>query len=257
MPSTKALVISALVCAAPALGQVIVYERATLGTTGVTSGGGISVSNDFYTGWRFQVTGGPVTTTRMGTHLFPGSGTAFGAIVQLTGPNDDPDAFNLTSPDVLGTTLITIGSVGCSCEDAAPISVTLNDGWYLAIFGTGRFGATSTGASMVAQSAATAVAGAQLNVTYRQASSPFGEGGPFLQGSVGRVFVEATTGSGCYPNCDESTATPILNALDFGCFLNRFASGDTYANCDNSTSPPVVNALDFGCFLNKFAAGCT
>ncbi len=30
-----------------------------------------------------------------------------------------------------------------------------------------------------------------------------------------------------------------------------------YANCDGSTTSPVLNVLDFACFINKFAAGCT
>jgi hypothetical protein len=60
----------------------------------------------------------------------------------------------------------------------------------------------------------------------------------------------------CYPNCDGSTTAPVLNILDFSCFLNRFASGSPYANCDHSTTPPVLNVLDFTCFLNQFAAGC-
>jgi hypothetical protein len=60
----------------------------------------------------------------------------------------------------------------------------------------------------------------------------------------------------CYANCDGSTTTPTLNVLDFVCFLNRFAAGDSYANCDGSTQPPVLNVLDVGCFLNRFAAGC-
>jgi hypothetical protein len=61
----------------------------------------------------------------------------------------------------------------------------------------------------------------------------------------------------CYANCDHSTTVPVLNVLDFSCFLNAFAAGDTYANCDASTTPPVLNVLDFSCFLNRFAAGCT
>ncbi len=60
----------------------------------------------------------------------------------------------------------------------------------------------------------------------------------------------------CYPNCDQSTAPPILNVNDFSCFLNAFASGSAYANCDNSTAVPVLNVNDFACFLNQFAAGC-
>ena len=61
----------------------------------------------------------------------------------------------------------------------------------------------------------------------------------------------------CYANCDSSTTVPILNVLDFSCFLNNFAAGASYANCDQSTTPPVLNVLDFQCFLNRFAAGCT
>jgi hypothetical protein len=62
---------------------------------------------------------------------------------------------------------------------------------------------------------------------------------------------------GCYANCDNSTTPPILNVLDFTCFLNEFAAGSQLANCDGSTTAPVLNVLDFTCFLNKFAAGCT
>ena len=64
-------------------------------------------------------------------------------------------------------------------------------------------------------------------------------------------------GTACYANCDGSTTPPVLNVLDFSCFLNRFAAGNSYANCDGSTAPPVLNVLDFSCFLNRFAAGCT
>jgi hypothetical protein len=60
----------------------------------------------------------------------------------------------------------------------------------------------------------------------------------------------------CYANCDASSVPPVLNVLDFACFLNRFAAGDPYANCDGSSIAPLLNVLDFACFLNRFAAGC-
>jgi hypothetical protein len=63
-------------------------------------------------------------------------------------------------------------------------------------------------------------------------------------------------GCTCYANCDGSTIAPVLNVLDFNCFLNLFAGGASYANCDGSTVPPVLNVLDFNCFLNRFATGC-
>ena len=70
-------------------------------------------------------------------------------------------------------------------------------------------------------------------------------------------FTPGTVSNPCYPNCDSSTVAPLLNANDFQCFLNAFASGDTYANCDNSSVAPVLNANDFQCFLNTFANGCS
>jgi hypothetical protein len=60
----------------------------------------------------------------------------------------------------------------------------------------------------------------------------------------------------CYANCDGSTRVPVLNVLDFNCFLNRFTAGESAANCDGSTEPPVLNVMDFTCFLERFAAGC-
>jgi hypothetical protein len=241
--------------AASASGQLF-YERATLGATGQTSGGGLSVGNQFYSGWRFEVTSGPVQVQRIGGHFYAGGTTGFGAIVQLTGPNDDPDAFDLTSSDVLGTTLITLPT-GSSAEVSAPFSATLQNGWYLVIFGAGAFGAGTFTGGLVAQDPSTAVPGAQLNVSYRQATHPLGQGGPFLQGSVARLFVEYSLGgSTCYANCDASTATPVLNVADFTCFLQRFAAGESYANCDSSTTVPTLNVADFTCFLQQFAAGC-
>jgi hypothetical protein len=68
--------------------------------------------------------------------------------------------------------------------------------------------------------------------------------------------VNGTPGPVCYPNCDDSTVAPILNVLDFICFLNRFNDQDPYANCDNSTVAPVLNVLDFICYLNRFNDGC-
>jgi hypothetical protein len=99
-----------------------------------------------------------------------------------------------------------------------------------------------------------------------------GGGGFLLDGTVGQAepgemsdgplslaggfWVTLHAGPACYANCDQSTAAPVLNVLDFNCFLNRFATGDPYGNCDGSTMAPALNILDFSCFLNRFAAGC-
>lgn len=63
-------------------------------------------------------------------------------------------------------------------------------------------------------------------------------------------------GAQCYANCDGSSAPPVLNAIDFSCFLSAFATGNSYANCDGSTVEPTLTANDFQCYLNKYAAGC-
>jgi hypothetical protein len=73
------------------------------------------------------------------------------------------------------------------------------------------------------------------------------------------VVIGATQGgqTPCYANCDGNLSVPCLNVVDFGCFLNRYAAGDSYANCDGSTTPPVLDVADFACFMNQFAAGCS
>jgi hypothetical protein len=78
-----------------------------------------------------------------------------------------------------------------------------------------------------------------------------------INGNVWRLGgLAGSSACGCYANCDNSTTAPVLNVLDFNCFLNAFTSGGSYANCDNSTTAPVLNVLDFNCFLNRFGAGC-
>jgi hypothetical protein len=69
--------------------------------------------------------------------------------------------------------------------------------------------------------------------------------------------IKGTINSTCIANCDGSTVVPVLNANDFQCFLNNYASGLPSANCDGSTAEPVLNANDFQCFLNAYATGCT
>jgi hypothetical protein len=242
--------------AGSAFAQTAFYQRATQGATG-QSGGGIATTDQFYSGWRFQVTDGPVRTVNVGGHFYSGFGTVFGAIVALSGPDDDPDSIDLTGADVLGVTNpITLPPyTGGSQVIQGPLSLTLQNGWYLVVFGSGRFGASSTGGGLQSQDASTATPGAQLNITYRQPTSPFGPG-VFLQSTVARVFVEYSAAASCYANCDASTTVPVLNVLDFTCFLQKFAAADPYANCDASTVAPVLNVLDFTCFLQKFAAGC-
>jgi hypothetical protein len=95
----------------------------------------------------------------------------------------------------------------------------------------------------------------QLTATYDRQRRNFVVFGGY--GGSGVVLGDTwTTGCGCYANCDGSTATPILTANDFQCFLIKYAAGDPYANCDGSTFSPLLNANDFLCFINEYAIGC-
>jgi hypothetical protein len=99
-----------------------------------------------------------------------------------------------------------------------------------------------------------------LNVTVPVNSPAVGQALKIRLGGLNQTnFDEVRLTAGvvvCYANCDHSTTAPVLNVLDFNCFLNAFSSGNPYANCDGSTTAPVLNVLDFNCFLNRFSAGC-
>jgi len=123
---------------------------------------------------------------------------------------------------------------------AAPASAQTGGTFDLSWWTVDCGGGTSAGGTLV------------LNMTLGQPDAGQMAGATFtLSGGFWAVGPAA-----CYANCDASTTAPVLNVLDFACFLNRFAAGEVYANCDESTTPPVLNVLDFACFLNKFAAGC-
>jgi hypothetical protein len=123
-----------------------VYETGALGPTGLTSNIGAGIYSDQFIGVRFAVNS-DVTTTAVGGHFgtqsFVGNNQFFGAIVALSGPSDFPDSADLSTPDVLGATLLTFP--GPSADISAPLSVSLAPGNYALIFGTGLFGATGEG----------------------------------------------------------------------------------------------------------------
>jgi hypothetical protein len=156
-------------------------------------------------------------------------------------------AGRLTYEDTLGTILWSLAWGGPLYTGPTTGSLTNSP--------TGQFGPpwptalpSATTAALLFQGSASAPAGA--NAT------------DYAVTSAAAVFTDnarssfTVTGAACYPNCDASTTTPVLNVQDFSCFLNAFAAGNSYANCDQSTTPPVLNVADFSCFLNAFAAGC-
>ena len=100
-----------------------------------------SINADNYYGFRFEVTEA-TTIERIGGvfQFFSGSGP-FAAVVALDDENDFPDSENLSTADVLATTVIPLAYQDDG-EKSAEINVDVQPGWYAAMFGTGDFGST-------------------------------------------------------------------------------------------------------------------
>jgi len=129
------------------LTAAIIFESGTLGPTGVPQGSvaATNITASVYTGVRFQLTQ-PVLTTQIGGHFVDrNNGTFFGAIVALDDGNDFPDSGDLSTDDVLGTTVLTFPVP--SAEVFSDLSVFLEPGWYALIFGSGLLGASGDGAA--------------------------------------------------------------------------------------------------------------
>ena len=98
-----------------------------------------------FVGIRFPVIA-PTEITQIGGHLF-GAGadeTIFGAIVRLSSASDLPDSADLSTNDVLKAAVFHLSQP--SRDFTAPLSLTVEPGWYAIVFGSGLFGATGSGA---------------------------------------------------------------------------------------------------------------
>jgi hypothetical protein len=120
----------------------VIYESATFGTTAQT--GGPLVNSGQFLGVRFQIFL-PTNITSIGGHFLEDGGDAdfFGAIVALTSFSDFPDSSNLSTSDVIGSTLLS--PPAASNDVSGSISLTLTPGIYSLVFGSGLFGATGSG----------------------------------------------------------------------------------------------------------------
>ena len=70
------------------------------------------------------------------------------------------------------------------------------------------------------------------------------------------ILLTDSNGDGLFDNATERTtfyAASAPGGVRQLAIIPRYCQ----ANCDQSTTPPVLNVLDFSCFLNKFAAGCS
>lgn len=111
-------------------------------------------NSEHFLAFRFQISsptqlesiGGNIVDVDL-PEMFPaGNGLMFGAVVSLSGPSDTPNSFDLSTSDVLGTTLI---SAPASLNTTGGnISLSLSSGWYALVFGSGLFGATAENAGL-------------------------------------------------------------------------------------------------------------
>jgi len=125
--------------------DTVILETASMGST--CNCGGIAIQSSQFLGSRFHIEDA-MTITRVGGHLTSGQngagGEIFAAIVQLAGPDAFPAGLPFAPGEVLATTLIPV-PVGLSADVRVPLSVTLQPGDYLLVFGSGLFGATGEG----------------------------------------------------------------------------------------------------------------
>jgi hypothetical protein len=125
----------------------LIFQSGALGTSvdwsDIANGTvlGTSVDWNVYLGVRFQVTSTTIAT-RIGGHFVahPDSATEkfFGALVKLTSSADLPDSYDLSTPDVMGTTAISFTNP--SSVVFGDLAVRLSAGWYGVVFGNGLFG---------------------------------------------------------------------------------------------------------------------
>jgi hypothetical protein len=75
---------------------------------------------------------------------------------------------------------------------------------------------------------------------------------PAYFGSPAAVLTDLAGNPRGYDSLSGSgTGLGVAPLVDMGAY-----EYECYANCDGSVTPPVLNVLDFTCFLNRFAAGC-
>lgn len=135
----------------------ILFESGTLRPTeiyineiggGVDPGGAV-VSDFIFDGVRFQLSEAAVIS-QIGGHFVANATSQdsfFGAIVRLDGAMDFPNSNDLSTPDVLGATLLTFPNP--SAEVFGNLELHLDPGWYALVFGSGLFGATGWGGTLL------------------------------------------------------------------------------------------------------------
>ena len=141
---------------------------------------GLVVDDHFWPTHRFEI-GSPTVVASVGGYFdntTAGAISIFGAIVSLSGATDFPDSLDLSSADVIGTTVIEVLPPAGLYSGDLPIS--LAPGWYALAFGTGKFGADSVVGTDVIMPSLAIDLDPQLPFTAIQPGNPFGTPQQFL-----------------------------------------------------------------------------
>lgn len=132
----------------------ILFESGALGLTGVPRTSisdeipASTISPTVFVGVRFHLDQ-PANVQAVGGHFVrntDANSSFFGTVVSLDGEVDFPNSEDLSTPDVVGATLLSLPEP--SAEAYGSIVVHLDPGWYALVFGSGLFGATGSGVAL-------------------------------------------------------------------------------------------------------------
>jgi hypothetical protein len=151
------------------------------------TGSGLTLSNLFSVGWRFQVPPGrTLTATEVGIEYRPtiSTGTLFGAIVPLASGTANPKN-TLTPADVLASGIVGPFNGLMPQVVSVPLMVKLPPGWYAVVFGTDQLGASGAQGSIEKMGKVMMCSNGQTPFSLRQT-------GEFIpQGADPYIFVKA------------------------------------------------------------------
>jgi hypothetical protein len=118
----------------------VIYESATMGPTGQTSGW--TIDNEQSLGTRFYISQTTQITAIGGRISNFTYANIFGAIVKLDNFSDFPDGAPLKNEDVIAYTVFSGGYI--DSDYRTPLSTILSPGYYALVFGSGLYGTTGS-----------------------------------------------------------------------------------------------------------------
>jgi hypothetical protein len=206
------------------LGQItivnasIIFESAENPTPEPTPNlGALGIDNNYFAFHRFFLNDTYHIDSVGGYFWGDTNRTIFGALIGLESEYDLPDSYDFTTPDILATTLITIGTNDGDYN--GQVNTTLDTGWYAVAFGAGKFGADSIdsySSSPGMPNLAVDLVPGDFPITAISEGSPWAQPQFVFQDSSARFFVTGSKAS--------SVPEPSSLVLFFGGILMLLSS---------------------------------